>query len=186
MAILETFPSRDNSHTILDTDGTAVAKEDNLQFTGLDVTDDSTNEKTEVKAVGLNADSLNDVCSGEISSAFAQTGLCYSTNEQIVGKWIDGKPLYQITVDCGMGKNATAWTTTVNISNVENVISMEGIALGTETKPVPFVHPGGLDYQIQLDARDFTSSSFGVLINLRSNYTSKHFYVTVRYTKSTD
>jgi len=135
---------------------------------------------------GLNADDINDIASGEISNGFVQSQFNYSTTEQVIGKWIDGKPLYQITVDCGMGKNATAWTTTVNISNVENIIYMEGIALGTETKPVPFVHPGGLDYQIQLDVRDFTSSSFGVLINLRSNYTSKHFYVTVRYTKTTD
>ena len=125
MAILETFPSRDNSHTILDTDGTAVAKEDNLQFTGLDVTDDSTNEKTEVKAVGLNADSLDDICGGSVLPNIVQSAFNYSTNEQIVGKWIDGKPLYQKTAQITTptsGANVSVYNTTgMNIDMVVNL-----------------------------------------------------------------
>lgn len=126
MAILETFPSRDNSHTILNDSGTAVAKEDNLQFVGFDVTDDSTNNKTKVKAVGLNSDSLDDVCSGEISSAFAQTGLCYSTNEQIVGKWVDGRPIYQRTWNGSFALSTNAVVIdSIQVSDARTMIGVE-------------------------------------------------------------
>lgn len=86
-------------HTIVDTDGNPVADEPKLQFTGLDVQDNSTDSETEVSAFGLNTDSLADI----VDSASATTnpmvtnGLVYSTTEQVVGKWIDGKPLYQKT-----------------------------------------------------------------------------------------
>ena len=131
MAILETFPSRDNSHTILNDSGTAVAKEDNLQFVGFDVTDDSTNNKTKVKAAGLNSDSLDDVCNGEISSAFAQTGLCYSTEEQIVGKWIDGSIIYQksgtytVTSNYPTGVGGMA-EMPISLPNFNKLIKVEG------------------------------------------------------------
>ncbi len=98
--IIQAFPKGNGGgHTILDTDGTAVGQEKKLQFTGLDVSDDSTNEKTEVKAVGLNTDSLNDIIQSASvqGNVVAGNGLVYSTTEQIVGRWVDGKPLYQKT-----------------------------------------------------------------------------------------
>ncbi len=97
MAILNTFPLG-GGHAIMDTDGTTMAKEEILQFSGLDVSDDSTNEKTEIKAIGLNADSLDDICGGNVVPNIVQGAFNYSTNEQVIGKWIDGKPLYQKTV----------------------------------------------------------------------------------------
>lgn len=85
-------------HTIVDTDGNPVADEPKLQFTGLDVQDNSTDSETEVAAFGLNTDSLDDIMSaGVAGNQVASNGLVYSTTEQIVGKWIDGKPIYQKT-----------------------------------------------------------------------------------------
>lgn len=98
--IIQTFPKGSGGgHIVLDTNGTAVDQEKKLQFTGLDVSDDSTNEKTEVKAVGLNADSLNDIIQSASvqGNAVAGNGLVYSTTEQVVGRWINGKPIYQKT-----------------------------------------------------------------------------------------
>lgn len=46
---------------------------------------------------GLNTDDINDIANGEISNGFVQSSCCYSTTEQVIGKWIDGKPLYQKT-----------------------------------------------------------------------------------------
>lgn len=94
-------------HIILDNDGTAMAEEPNLQFKGLDVTDNSTDGVTEVESIGLNQDSLDDVTDGSIGNEIINNGMVYSTNEQIVGKWIDGKPIYQKTIT---GLNITgAW-----------------------------------------------------------------------------
>ncbi len=47
---------------------------------------------------GLNTDDINDIANGEISNSFVQNQFNYSTSEQIVGRWIDGKPLYQKTL----------------------------------------------------------------------------------------
>ena len=47
---------------------------------------------------GLNTDDINDIASGEISNGFVQSPYCYSTTEQVIGKWIDGKPLYQKSI----------------------------------------------------------------------------------------
>ena len=86
-------------HTIVDTDGTAVAQENKLQFKGLSVTDDSTNGTTKVEGIGLNADSINDIATTtpEVPSVIIGDSNNYSTSEKIIGKWIDGKPIYQKT-----------------------------------------------------------------------------------------
>lgn len=84
-------------HIIQDTDANTMPAEDNLQFIGLDVQDDSTNSTTAVESFGLNNDSLDDVTAGTIGNEIINNGMTYSTNEQIVGKWIDGKPVYQKT-----------------------------------------------------------------------------------------
>lgn len=123
--IIQTFPKGSGGgHVVLDTNGTAVDQEKKLQFTGLDVSDDSTNEKTEVKAVGLNADSLNDIIQSASvqGNAVASNGLVYSTTEQIVGKWIDGKPLYQKTVGIGAESSTGMKTYTISIANTDLVM----------------------------------------------------------------
>lgn len=87
-------------HTIVDTDGTAVAQENKLQFKGLSVTDDSTNRTTKVEGIGLNSDSIDDITTitPEIPSVVIGDANNYSTSEKIIGKWIDGEPLYQRVV----------------------------------------------------------------------------------------
>ncbi len=103
MSMIQTFPTGSGSgggHTILDTTGTTVNQEPNLQFKGLSVTDNSTDEVTEVAGEGLNQDSIDDVTSAVITnpSIIVGDGALYSTTERIVGKWIDGKPVYQKTI----------------------------------------------------------------------------------------
>ena len=176
MAILETFPSKDNSHTILNDSGTAVAKEDNLQFVGFDVTDDSTNNKTKVKAVGLNSDSLDDVCTGEISSAFAQTGLCYSTQEQIIGKWIDGSTLYQKTY------TATFNQRQILISLTSDILVKEikgGVFSSNGKNMIPIGY--GLDSSSEVDVYKDASG-----LQCQNAYYSSYpnIVVTIQYTKT--
>ena len=50
----------------------------------------------------------------------------YSTDEQIVGEWIDGKPLYQKTVDLGVLTNGKV--VNHNISNIAQIVDVQGIA----------------------------------------------------------
>lgn len=86
-------------HTILDTNGTAVAQEDKLKFEGMSVTDDSTNGITKVGGIGLNADSIDDIASVTPNTPAVVIGdeNNYSTTEKVVGKWVNNKPIYQRT-----------------------------------------------------------------------------------------
>jgi len=121
--IIQTFPKGSGGgHTILNTDGTAVTQEKNLQFTGMSVTDDDQNELTEVAAEGLNEDSMADVLNGNIGNNFVTSGLNYSTDEQIVGRWIDGKPLYQKTMIMSSG-----YTSEIHVPNNATGVSVSGI-----------------------------------------------------------
>jgi len=149
--IIQAFPKGNGGgHTILDTDGAAVEQEKKLQFTGLDVSDDSTNEKTEVKAVGLNTDSLNDIIQSASvqGNAVASNGLVYSTTEQIVGRWIDGKPLYHkvITVN-GNFSTMDAEVTDVSSLNIEELVDLRTLDHShfgsAKFAIIPFSHPEG-------------------------------------------
>ena len=50
----------------------------------------------------------------------------YSTEEKIIGTWIDGRPLYQKTIDFGALPNATEKSVNHNISNINEVIYIGG------------------------------------------------------------
>lgn len=45
----------------------------------------------------------------------------YSTTEQIVGTWIDGKPLYRKVYSISGSMAQNAWTTLVSITNVDTL-----------------------------------------------------------------
>ena len=50
----------------------------------------------------------------------------YSIEEQQIGYWIDGKPVYRKVIDVGNLPNATTKRIAHNISNLKQVISIEG------------------------------------------------------------
>lgn len=94
-------------HTIKDSAAAAFTQRTNLQLKGVSITDDSTNNATVVETSGLNSDDWDDIIDpAEISNGYIQSGLNYSTNEQVIGKWIDGRPLYQKT-----------WTGTISFNS---------------------------------------------------------------------
>lgn len=54
----------------------------------------------------------------------------YSTDEKVVGVWIDGKPLYQKTVACGTLPSNNVSSTAHGISNLDKVVGISGIVVG--------------------------------------------------------
>jgi len=173
-------------HTVLDNDGTAMAEEPNLQFKGLNVTDNSVDKVTEVESIGLNQDSIDDILNASIpGNQVASNGLVYSTKEQVVGKWIDGKPIYQKTVDYGALPNATSKAIAHGIANIDILVNIFGVAIETtlkETRPIPSDNTTNVGFGISIDA-DRTGISIGSGTVDRSGY---HGYVTLQYTKTTD
>lgn len=106
----------------------------------------------------------------------------YSTTEHVVGKWVDGKTLYEKTVDCGTLPNTTSKSVAHNISNIDKIVYLGGIAYaGTNSYPLPFVQVSAGNVQgIRINA----SSTNVVIVSSYDVSSLTNSYVTLRYTKS--
>ena len=151
-----------------------------LSIEGMDVIDNS--GTTEISASGLNADSMADVLSGDIANYAVTSGNTYSTSEQIVGKWIDGKPIYQKTLTCALG-NATTVNTPHNISNLDSVINIFGYGKDASGNsfPVPYAPVGNVSWGVQVYV-----SLINVICVTAQNWSGSTIKVTLQYTKTTD
>ena len=189
-------------HTIKNDSGTSMTQRANLQFKGLDVTDDSTNNLTKVAGIGLNSDSIDDIASGEVPTNIVQTGQTYSTTEQVVGKWINGKPIYQLTVYANKsslvsGRNdlvytldhpATVWA--VWPSYLHESTYNESWPLGSfNVQGNPTWSDSGVGYQFWIIFIGYTKIGFTISQDLYNRLTSSVIdgvFFTIQYTKTTD
>lgn len=106
----------------------------------------------------------------------------YSTDEQVIGMWIDGKTLYQKTIDVAPLPNNTDKRVAHGISNLDKFISAVGYAISPNVNsiPLPFVNATSASAQVGI----ITDTS-DVIIRARddrSSYTDA--YVTLQYTKT--
>lgn len=110
-------------------------------------------------------------------------GIDYSTEEQWTGlRWIDGKKIYQKTINFGTLPNTATKSVAHNIINLKNIININGfgkkITTGT-TIPLPTVQSGH-NVGIWVNASN-------VYIETSSDRTDvTECYVTIQYTKTTD
>lgn len=130
----------------------------------------------------------------------------YSTEEQLVGTWIDGKPLYQVTVNCGPVVNKSANTyqslrsVAHNINDIDTIVSARGFLFGTQpvsNTPLPWTtytaSNNSLTYQCTYLVRQVNQTNV-VLAIFSPNYATQivgnaawgNIYVTFQYTKTTD
>ena len=122
----------------------------------------------------------------------------YSTEEQIIGSWIDGKPIYQKTIECGALSNSS---NNVNkfidtgINGIDTVIDIKSIGYF-------FAQSGDNGYMNTLFWKADSSSEYiytYVGDNTNNGYPNKiaiqykgniawlsNMYVTIQYTKTTD
>lgn len=107
----------------------------------------------------------------------------YSTDEHVIGTWIDGKTLYEKVVDFGALPNTTSKSVAHNISNLDSVCFVDAIANNGSGAyiPVPFVSQSGIQYQLSLNL-----TTTDIMINTGDNFTNYSAFVTLQYTKTTD
>lgn len=77
---------------------------------------------------------LNGQCP-PIANKFAK-GDMYSTDEKIVGQWIDGKPVWQRVVEINLSLTSGWAITTIPAGGIERVISATTISTGNSQVPV--------------------------------------------------
>lgn len=175
-------------HTI-EGDDIAVTDRDTLNFKDMSVSDDSQNEKTDVKPHRLTAEELADIISPlpvhDFSNTSSEAFVC-STNERAIGQWIDGKPLYQKTIDCGALPNSATKEVAHGISNLGRLVYANGNARRSsdgENIPLPMVYANSnliSQVKVSVDSTNVKLKSDGDM----SAYVES--YVTLRYTKTTD
>lgn len=116
-------------------------------------------------------------------------GDVYSETERVVGTWIDGKPIYQKTIDCGSLLNADTKIVPTGITNFEQLVD----AFGVTGSPKNISPKNAIllpKYSIGDKSTDI-SFAFGydmatIKIATASDRTNIVCYFTLRYTKTTD
>lgn len=119
---------------------------------------------------------------------YATLGHNYSTDEQVVGTWIDGKPLYEKTI--AIEKNTLSsgeHTYNHGIANVDLIFAENGFGKGSTGYNFPVPNPHGSWTQWGVGLYDITTTEFKMyfgsnLINRGVDY----IYLTFAYTKTTD
>lgn len=120
-----------------------------------------------------------------MANKFSKADL-YSTDEKIIGQWINGKPLYQKTIDCGTGPKNTYKQVAHNISDIEFIADVKGTAVRLSdaySYPIPLPSHYNLNYCLQI-AVDNTNITLDT--GNGGDFSSQQCYITLTYTKSTD
>lgn len=113
----------------------------------------------------------------------------YSSNEEIIGKWLNDKPLYRKTIFISaLPSDATIGEYDTGISNIEQVVNMygqyQGIVFGVMTTRC-------INFYMPMSEQETISTYLGnngtkIKIAVASNKSDFSGYVTIEYTKTTD
>ena len=114
--------------------------------------------------------------------------IIYSEEEREVGVWVDGKPLYQKTIDCGVAPaQGEIKSVAHNITSIDTVISLTGYAKRASdgfTLFLPNISRGDAKSQTSLSINSTNVNiNNGSSSDVNANY---NVYLTVQYTKTTD
>lgn len=112
----------------------------------------------------------------------------YSLEEQDTGlTWIDGKKIYQKTVDCG-SINGSNKDVTVPVNNVEYITSVSGICKTTSNEFISlgYNNSGNSEACFNLVLDTITSTSLILKINAGRLIRTTSTYLTIQYTKTTE
>ena len=111
----------------------------------------------------------------------------YSTSEKIIGTWIDGKPLYEITLQGTTSNTNVSQILDIVANNINMIISCEG-KVGWKNSDGDTATRNLNGYVDSNTYGDWgTNSANTYLIIMYGNYMKNQNYIlTVRYTKTTD
>lgn len=111
---------------------------------------------------------------------------CYSTEERVVGCWIDGKPLYQKTMYAPTGTFTVVadWTAINGFSNIDKLIETKINVIRSAESRVIYQRSDNTDVLPRFEANNgniyyFTDTNTFAFYNW-------DWYITFQYTKSTD
>ena len=106
----------------------------------------------------------------------------YSTTEQVVGCWTDGRPLYQKTIS-GTYSTDGADQTIMTSSYAVLVNSFGSFYFNNSARGIVMVNSAASDYYIMVFQ---DGNNIKIRAHQNSGYSGKNFYVTLQYTKTSD
>ena len=128
--------------------------------------------KISATEIGYNNTTVADQLDSLYQTMFSNN---YSTEKKQVGKWIDGEPVYQITVSHTFS-NKNQWEDTgVIIGNIKRIKYFSDVEYFTNATDYCSILPRVIDGQIQL----YYATPYATVL-------TKPVYVTIQYTKTTD
>lgn len=152
-----------------------------IYLNDFDHEEDTTNEQDIVSPHRLTSAEMADIMS-TLPGAPTQYPK-YSTTEQVIGEWIDGKPLYQKTIDCGALPNATEKIVAHNINNIALITNIFGVFYSSDlgrSYCIPWTGAGSTTIAtMDVDAQN-------IRIMVSGDRRGNGAYVTLQYTKTTD
>ena len=107
----------------------------------------------------------------------------YSTTEKVVGTWIDGKPLYQKTIQLGTLPNNTTIDYPHNILDVKSFLYIECVAVHKTTNVTILLNDVTSD---RTNASRVVAFQNNIKLSTTNDLSSYDGYATIRYTKTTD
>lgn len=110
----------------------------------------------------------------------------YSTDEKIVGKWIDGKPLYEKTVTFNSVSAGTTLNIPSGVTTVDTLIDVDvmcSISGGFMKVPVALL---SVQAEWGIAEQQFTKSTGYLRVDFGSERSVTGGFAIFRYTKTTD
>lgn len=112
----------------------------------------------------------------------------YSTTEKVIGTWVNGKPLYQITLTGNMPSSGSSLALNIVSLNIEDAVEVNGFfTVGTHVKfPINYYY-NSTNWSDALVGYDTTTSNKRIFFNWGTAITptvSDTYNITLRYTKT--
>lgn len=104
----------------------------------------------------------------------------YSTEEKVVGKWIDGKDIYEKVIETGYLPNNSSINISVENLNIDNVIELRGMCYTDDKKNIRPITLGTSDSNaIRIDVTNNI-----IRIFTWSNWSAYNSFCILKYTKA--
>lgn len=109
----------------------------------------------------------------------------YSTDEKVIGTWIDGKPLYRKVFTTTMPSTNNSWVNVVNLLQVDMITKLNGILVGADGRKIYIPNYESTEYHYSLSYQPSTNA-IQVYGNGSISFGGRPLYVIIEYTKTTD
>lgn len=105
----------------------------------------------------------------------------YSTDEQIIGRWIDDKPLYRKVITGTLPNSNTDWVTIYTNTNINEIINFGGIFYGDDGRQMPILFSQN-NYEVNIS---FLGGEIAVYQN-NTTWNGNNYKIILEYTKIID